>query len=486
MQAEALTEVEMAHILRYGMPKATSPRRVIIAGGGMSGLAACLLLKEAGHDVVLLEASHRIGGRVLTISEPFSEGHYFEAGAMRIPETHSLVLSLVERFGLKLEPFYTSRPEDLYYINGRRMNAAAYEQDPDALDFPVAPQEKGFTADQLMHYATEPLVHFIDEDPEKHWPLVIKRLGGYSVDRFLKENPYGRSLSPGAVDMIKVMLSLEGFPELSFLEIFRDILVLFKRDLKFFQIVGGNDQLPKRLAKEVTAEICFGQRVSRITQNEEGVRLNTKHPQTGTTYEVQGDCALITIPFSVLNFVRFEPYDSLSYLKRRAIRELHYAPATKIAVEFRSRFWEQEGLFGGKAVSDLPIRFAHYPSYRVQGSSGGVVVTSYTWEDDSNIWSLLPNDVRITESLRCFALIHGNTVYDELVTGSSYSWGRNPFNGGGFTMFKPYQEEEFGHAIGTREGHLYFAGEHASDHHGWMQGALKSAVKAAVAIQYYQ
>ncbi len=62
--------------------------------------------QEAGHDVVILEAQRRPGGRVLTLREPFSDGLYAEAGAGRIPETHNLTLHYVKLFGLELEPFY--------------------------------------------------------------------------------------------------------------------------------------------------------------------------------------------------------------------------------------------------------------------------------------------------------------------------------------------------------------------------------------------
>ena len=36
--------------------------------------------------------------------------------------------------------------------------------------------------------------------------------------------------------------------------------------------------------------------------------------------------------------------------------------------------------------------------------------------------------------------------------------------------------------VGTPEGRLHFAGEHASAWHGWMQGALVSGRRAALEV----
>ena len=61
-----------------------------------------------GTSPIVLEARARVGGRVHTLREPFTDGLYAEAGAMRIPRTHDLTLAYCERFGLPLPPFTRS------------------------------------------------------------------------------------------------------------------------------------------------------------------------------------------------------------------------------------------------------------------------------------------------------------------------------------------------------------------------------------------
>jgi monoamine oxidase len=75
----------------------------------MAGLVAAYELGKLGHDVTVLEARMRPGGRVHTLREQFADGLYAEAGAARIPDSHELTLKYVKEFGLALEPFYPSR-----------------------------------------------------------------------------------------------------------------------------------------------------------------------------------------------------------------------------------------------------------------------------------------------------------------------------------------------------------------------------------------
>ncbi|HSE31456.1 MAG TPA: FAD-dependent oxidoreductase [Pyrinomonadaceae bacterium] len=95
-------------------------KKVLILGAGMAGLVAGYELTQLGHDVTILEARTRPGGRVHTLREPFSDGLYAEAGAARIPDQHDLTLKYVHLMGLPLEPMYPSRLSALRFDGGRR------------------------------------------------------------------------------------------------------------------------------------------------------------------------------------------------------------------------------------------------------------------------------------------------------------------------------------------------------------------------------
>ena len=99
-------------------------KKVLILGAGMAGLVAAYELSKSGHDVTVLEARTRPGGRVHTLREPFSDGLFAEEGAARIPENHDLTLKYVKEFALPLEPFYPSRLNAVRFDRGRREEVA--------------------------------------------------------------------------------------------------------------------------------------------------------------------------------------------------------------------------------------------------------------------------------------------------------------------------------------------------------------------------
>jgi monoamine oxidase len=84
----------------------TPAKKVLILGAGMAGLVAGYELSQLGHDVTILEARMRPGGRVNTLREPFSDGLYAEGGAARIPDNHDLTLKYARLFDVPLEPMY--------------------------------------------------------------------------------------------------------------------------------------------------------------------------------------------------------------------------------------------------------------------------------------------------------------------------------------------------------------------------------------------
>ncbi|WP_163102358.1 flavin monoamine oxidase family protein [Peribacillus alkalitolerans] len=471
-----LSSEQMIQIIKNGLPETKSSKHIIIVGAGMAGLVAASLLKDAGHKVTILEANNRIGGRVFTSRSPFSKGLYFNAGPMRISDLHFLTFEYIKKFSLPTNLFINRTNLDIIYANGIKTRLDQYEKNPDMLNYPVAPNEKGKSSEELLLSAVQPIIDFINQDPTKNWKIVESQYENYSLGNFL--NMY---FSDGAIDMIGVLLDLEAFMGMSFIEILREIIT-FTSTKEYYEITGGMDLLPQSFLPQLKEEILFHQKMTKISQTPNNVSIDSIHPNTFEATSTTADFAIITIPFSALRFVQIEPYDSFSYYKRKAIREINYMSSTKIGIEFKSRFWEKEGQRGGKTITELPIRFTFFPSTGIGTEGNAVIVASYTWADEALTWDFLPEKERIHFALTNLAEIYGDQVYQEFVTGKSFSWSHNPYSGGAFPILEPGQEKELFPHILTPEGRVHFAGEHTSLTHGWIQGAIESGIRVAFEV----
>jgi monoamine oxidase len=63
--------------------------------------------------------------------------------------------------------------------------------------------------------------------------------------------------------------------------------------------------------------------------------------------------------------------------------------------------------------------------------------------------------------------------------GASKAWEEDPWARGAYTSLGVGQMFGLMPHVARPEGRIYFAGEHASAWHGWMQGALESGNRAA-------
>ncbi|WP_242057590.1 flavin monoamine oxidase family protein [Halobacillus yeomjeoni] len=471
---------DMISIIKNGLPKTDTPKKVLIIGAGMAGLVAGSLLKKAGHEIAIIEANDRVGGRIYTDRSSFSDGAYLDFGAMRIPENHKLVFEYIMKFNLPYNRFLNTSPKDIIFANGVKTTRAAYEQNPDILNFPLEPHEKGKTAAQLLVEAVQPFHTLYKNSTPEEQKRLMEKFDRYSIENFLRFNPLGPSLSPNAIRLVKVLVGIEGFAELSFTNILFDIVnTVFNEDLQFYEITGGNDQLPKSFLKDLKAHIYFNEKVLRISNLKNKVIVQTRNLKTGEFHTFQGDYIVLAIPFSVFQFIEVIPYETFSFEKWKAIRELHYVAAVKVAIEFKRRFWEEQGLQGANMITDFPNRFTYTPSPMSPEQTSGVVLASYSWGDNAKLWSALTEQERIYQALQDLAKIHGDEVYKEYQNAASFSWGQNPYSAGCFTLYKPNQAANFPDIINRPEGRIHFAGEHASDFHGWIEGAIQSGVRAA-------
>jgi monoamine oxidase len=435
---------------------------VLIVGGGLAGLRAAQVLREAGRQVVILEARAVPGGRVQTLRAPFTENLHAEAGPIRIPGMHRRVLGLAQQYRLSMVPFASSGGAALVTIGGTSVRV------PDELSKATA--ALGLGADEAGLAQGALLRKYVQNLPEDIATLTptAASYGRWQAHDQVTWPDWlrARGASDGAVSLMTLGADSR---QLSALYVLRQFAMLQNTD-QFFKIEGGMDRLPRAIAGSLGGIIRYRSAVTKIEQTATTVRLD--YQQNGRPASINGRQVIVTAPFSTLRRIEIRP--PLPPSHTRAIETLPYFPAVRVLLQSGSRFWDDAGLTGA-ARTDQPAEIWDC-TYDQPASSGILGATVGGAIGESLTAMPRPRAVRAGTDLVAKTFPQVRT---QLRRSSIYRWAADPWSRGAFAVFRPGQMSAVMPEITRPEGRLHFAGEHTSSWMGWMEGALESGERAA-------
>uniref|UniRef100_A0A8D0G922 Amine oxidase n=1 Tax=Sphenodon punctatus TaxID=8508 RepID=A0A8D0G922_SPHPU len=452
--------------------KAVEPKRVVIVGAGIAGLTAGKVLLDAGHEVTILEASGRAGGRIETYRDP-GGAWYVDLGPRRLPYSHRIIREFISQFSLELNPYPDGNGNAWYLLNGVRARAKDVERDPDILGYPVEFWEQGKSAVELYYEALRP----VSELERSNCSQVLEKYDSFSLKTYLVEKG---NLSRGAVQMIGDLMNLGAEFSRSFVEFLREVF-LFTREKRFDELTGGFDRLPSAIHQSLPpTTVLLNSTVAQIRRDSDSVTVLYRSPES-VLASLTADYAIVTSTAEATRLLSFHP--PLSPTKTTALRSLCSTGATKVALACTEKFWEEKGeeIHGRTSISDLPSRISTYPS-RNFSSGLGVIVGSQTYGDDSAFFASLSPEMTVDVVLRDLAAIHRRPLQELRRLCGQWvvkKWNLDPYSMGAFTLFHPYQLGEHAQALASKEGRVFFAGEHTALPHGWIDTAMKSGLRAA-------
>ncbi|KAJ7317205.1 hypothetical protein JRQ81_003367 [Phrynocephalus forsythii] len=423
--------------------------------------------------VTVLEASERVGGRAQTYRNE-REGWYANLGPMRLPESHRIVHEYIRKFGLKLREFVQEDDKAWYFLNNVRRRIWEVKKDPGLLGYQVDPSEEGKTAEQLYQ---ESLQQVVEELRRTNCSYVLAKYDTYSTKQYLIKVA---NLSRGAVQMIGDILNEDSGYYLSFLESMRG-QDIFSSTNRFTEIAGGMDQLPRAISSTLPGLVHFNARVITIEQMGHTVNVIYKTPSK-TVSSVTADYVIVTSTTRATRRIHFDP--PLSPNKTDALRSTHYRSATKIFLACRKKFWERDGIDGGKSTTDRPSRFIYYLAQNFTGGIG-VLLASYVQGDDSRFFLALSDEDAVSIVMEDLAAIHQlpKTEIQSLCPSAVVKrWSLDRYSMCAYTTFTPYQFIDYSEALKMPEGRIHFAGEHTAKLHGWLDTTIKSGLRAAKEI----
>jgi monoamine oxidase len=447
-------------------------KRVVVIGAGLAGLSAAHQLTQAGHDVWILEARTRAGGRVHTLRAPFADGLHAEAGAMFIPDVHDLTMHYVRLFHLPLVPIPSKRRAPVLYLEGKRINPA--EQDKIAWPLNLSMEEQRMGLGGMTEKYVISVLKEMGDATSPGWPPEeLKKYDRMTYAEFLRR----QGASNDAVRLLRLNdadLTGDGVDSVSALMVLRETALNIDTG-QLYTIRGGTDLLPKALAASLAAKIRYGAPVIRIEHDARAVRV--VFLQAGAPETLAADYLVCAIPFSILKEIEVSPPFSLA--KGRAVRELPYTSASRVYLQSKREFWTGEGL-GVSAYTDLAI-MAIVNSTLNQGGVRGIL-ESYSAGENSRAMTARNEEERISFTLGQMEKVYPG-IRKNFEGGASVCWDEDRWARGAYAWFKPGQMRELLPEIARAEGRIHFAGEHTSSWPGWMQGAFQSGHRAAREIK---
>jgi len=448
--------------------RSARPKKVIVIGAGLAGLAAAWELDRKGHDVTVLEAQMRPGGRVYTLRSPFTDGLYAEAGAISYTDGCPHSVRYVAAFKLNAVPIPRSPLAVVHHLRGKRFTAKPGET-PD-WPFDLKPGEKLPVLGLVQKYfgsveaLGDPTAPDWKADRFKDWDRI-------TLTEFLKS----QGASNGAIEIMNDCLFFgHDWPVVSALHRLVSDLGLFYMGQTSYVITGGTDLLTTAFATALRDRLRYGAPVVRIVQENGKVRAVFR--QGGEEQSLEADRLICTAPVPVLRKIAVSP--ELPEAKRRILAGLEYSPVTRIYLQARRRFWIDKGE-AGRAFTDLPInQITEHPIARAADAGPRGILECHMKGDEAAHAAALDEAARLAFAGEMVDKVHPG-FRGFLEGGASYAWGTDPWALGGYPRWKPGQLLEWQPELARPEGRLHFAGEHTSILSRTIEGALESGNRAA-------
>jgi monoamine oxidase len=309
-------------------------------------------------------------------------------------------------------------------------------------------------------------------------------LGTHALD---EESLHGRllaaGLSEGAVQLFASTWNLETSIHFALCEHLREEIEGVWAGT-FDEIEDGMDRLPAAAASKLKTPVAYGSPVVAIDQDGSGVTAVINGPDGRRV--VTADWMICTAPLGVL--ARIDYARGWSTRKADAMRRVNYDDSTKVLALTRSRFWElDDGIYGGGSVSDGVLGSTWYPADNADARSDevsrapAVLLASYSWGQTAR---RMARDRSGTSVLPALAQLHDRIAADRSQVEKlvPWAWGEHPWSAGAYAFYNPGDQTGLHDALVAPEGRILLAGEHASLHHSWIQGAIQSGLNAAARI----
>ena len=437
-------------------------KRIIVVGAGLAGLSCAYELDQAGFNVILIEARSRPGGRVRTYRDPFADNLYAEMGAEYVDSTDMYVKEYCKKFDLKVLP---AKQYDGVYVRGQRLTMEGLRSGKDLLPF------KGTLKGKLFGQEVQYIQKWIDLVNQKgvSYPEV-QALDKISVEEMLKKGGAPKDI----IDLYTYTNATESTTVPSKMSALYMVLAntrtsAFNENTVEGRIFGGNNQLPKILAKKLGTKIKYNRSLQSLVFDSKGVIATIEENGKKTT--IKGIKCVLAIPASILRNININP--GFSTEKINCIQKQQYGHAMKIAMQYRRRFWDDKNSIGQRVFTDTSLRRIYHFSIDQPGPRG--ILLSFTSGEDAIKLGRLDENKRVKIAQNtCKNIWPESPQYWE--KGITKYWNEDPWVKASYSL-AGIGQKGFREILAKREGPVFFAGEHTAVQRASMNGAIESGLR---------
>jgi lysine 2-monooxygenase len=484
----------------------------VIVGAGVSGAYAFWRLSQQNKDVLLLEMSDRVGGRLYSMTPPKMPSLRAELGGMRFLSSQEFVVALVGQLGLPTSAFPMGGANNIAFLREHFLRDSQFT-DPSAIPYFLEPDEQGENPGQILVNAITKIVPNALKYTPQQWETAKQTLM-WNGDHIYNWGFWDAIFPTMSSEAYALLLDAGGYESLTdnwnAAEACEHLLADFPSSVSYQRLTNGYQTLPQTLVSQGKAGgYQPGWKLRAMTRALDGkTPVLTLDSTSGppATRVIMAQNVFLAMPQMALQklFATSSVFANRSAVDEK-IASVTPMPAIKILMGFSSPWWEQLGVSAGRSTTDLPLRQVYYFGQDPQ-TGNALLMAAYSDGRAESFWrylidtALAPQskfeaDVSVvrkirplvadvaqstalqTEVVRQLSIMHNGYNVPQPTWMQLVDWTLPPYGAG--WHFWNAGVDVTNTIAGIRQPDptvpVYICGETYSNEQGWVEGALNSA-----------